>query len=484
MSSFAKTAFSGITWTTISIFSRNLVKLLQVAILTRILSKEDFGTIAIASLFIGFTQVFMEMGLSAAIIHKQDITKKHYSSLFWLNVFSGVLLSTLVWFAAVWIAAYYNDESLVPIIRLLGLNILFSSLGRQHRTQRQKQLDFKIMAFVDIIAAIFTFIIAVALARTGYGVYSLVYSTIFGVLIANLVFLVYGILGDKNIAFHFRLSDTYSYLRIGGFKMGSSIVDYLARELDIIIISSTMGRDTLGAYSLCKRIILILYSILSPILMTVLTPMFAEIQKSAVEMRNKFSRLIEIVSTFNYPIFFLVALLAPGLIRILYGETYTEYHLLLTILAINYGILAVMGPLTAVQVALGRTDLGFYWTIFRIISTSIYIYIGSRYSIYGIVIAILVGTVINMIPFWYIQIKKLLSIPLKVFFGNQLIPFVFAGGLFGLLKIFINIDVSLHGMIIFGTIYGIVYMGAMIYSSPKNYLVTQAVGILQKYRRN
>ena len=134
MASFTEKAHAGIKWTTVSVVSNSIVRLLQVAILTRFLSKEDFGTIAIASLFIGFTELFLDMGLSAAIIHKQDIPKKHYSSLFWLNVITGIILLVILLFSASLISKYYHDNSLTPIIQLLSLNILFSSLGRQHKT--------------------------------------------------------------------------------------------------------------------------------------------------------------------------------------------------------------------------------------------------------------------------------------------------------------------------------------------------------------
>ena len=75
----------GIIWTTLSSILRNVVSLLQIAILTRFLLKEEFGIIAIANMFLAFTTMFLDMGMAAGIIHKQNITKKEYSSIFWLN---------------------------------------------------------------------------------------------------------------------------------------------------------------------------------------------------------------------------------------------------------------------------------------------------------------------------------------------------------------------------------------------------------------
>ena len=329
---------------------------------------------------------------------------------------------------------------------------------------------------------ILTFAVAVLLAWSGYGVYSLVWSTIISILIPSLIYLVYGLRVDKNITFHFNFLETLSYLKIGIFQIGSRFFDYLARELDIFIISSTLGRDMLGVYSLCKKIVLMLYSIISPILMNVLTPLFAEIQGSTKELQSKFTKLIEIVSTLNYPLFFLVALLAPGIIRILYGTSYVDYHLIMSLLSINYGILSVSGVLTASQVALGRTDVGFYWTIFRIITTSLYVYIGSLFSLTGIAVAVLLGTLINLIPFWYIQIRKILHIPLKVFLGDQLVPFLVSGVLAIGLSFLVSKAISIWMMILIAVVFALIYIAAIRYFSPKNYTLNLVNGIYMKWK--
>jgi len=216
--------------------------------------------------------------------------------------------------------------------------------------------------------------------------------------------------------------------------------------------------------------------------MNVLTPLFAEIQSSAKEMQSKFTKLIEIVATLNYPIFFGVALLAPGIIKILYGNAYVDYYLILSLLSINYGILSVSGVLTASQVALGRTDIGFYWTMYRIITSSLYIYIGSLFSITGIAAAILVGTLINLVPFWFIQVRKILHIPLRVFFVEQLTPFLISGILFIGLSFFVNKNISIWLMVLLAVIFSLIYFAAIKYFSPNNYALNLVNAAYMKWK--
>ncbi len=234
-----KIAAKGMAWTTISTVIRSLVSILQVAILTRYLNKADFGVVAIATVFIGFSQIFLDMGISIGIMHKQDISKNQYSSLYWLNILTGVFLMLLLMAISPVVAKFYDDPSLIPILLLLSTSMLFSAIGNQHRIVQQKMLRFKLISLVEISSSVFTMIVAISLCVSGYGVYSLVFSTLFNALYTNVVFLIIGLKQDNHISLHFSIKDTYPFLKISVFSLGTQILDYFSREIDIIIISTT-----------------------------------------------------------------------------------------------------------------------------------------------------------------------------------------------------------------------------------------------------
>ena len=413
-------------WTTLSAIVNSVVKLLQIAILTRFLPKSDFGTIAIATLFIGFTELFLDMGISSAILHKQDTTKNEYSSLFWLNVFTGLILTAILWGLSPVIAQFYHDESLTLILRLLSLNVLISSVGRQHHTIRQKKLNFKFLAIVELTAYIGTFILAVLLAYMGYGIFSLVFSTIFSVAFPNFVNCAYGIYKDGNIQLHFRLKETYPFLKIGVFKIGSSILDYFSREFDVFIISTTLGKETLGVYSLCKKIIQMIYRLVNPILTKVLTPLFAKIQNDKQRLTANYLRVVNILATTNHPIYILIAILSTSILNTLYGPSYIEGQYVLSLLAVSYGLMSICNPVGTLQVALGRTDIGFYWTIFRIITNSLFIYVGALFSVNILAFAILVYNLLVIFPFWYMQYRPMLQISFSEYLKSTIYQFLIA----------------------------------------------------------
>lgn len=407
--SLLKETAKGVVWTTASTVVRSVVSLLQVAILTRFLEKSDFGIVAIASLFLGFTQIFLDLGISAGIMHKQDTTPKQYSSLFWLNIIMGVLLTAILCACSPLVAKAYKEPELVKIISLLSFTIFFSALGSQHRTVQQKKMRFKYISLVEIITAVLSLALAVVLAYRQYGVYSLVYANLFHTASAGLIFLGIGLYHDRNITFHFKLSETYDYLKIGVFSIGSHVLDYFSRELDILIISATLGKEVTGVYSLCKKLVLAIYGAVNPILTKVITPVFATIQKEKERIRQLYFDIVESLALLNMPIYCLLAIFATGILKYLYGDQYIDGALVLAFTALTYGVNTTGNPVGSLQIAMGRTDSGFYWTIIRIVATSIAIFIGAQFSINAIALSLLVLNFVVNPTFWRITIKPLIG---------------------------------------------------------------------------
>jgi teichuronic acid exporter len=417
--SLLHTTAKGVAWTTASTVVRSVVSLLQVAILTRFLDKSDFGIVAIATVFLGFTQIFLDLGISAGIMHKQDTTPQQYSSLFWLNIFMGVLLTGVLCACSPLVAKAYKEPCLTKIISLLSFTIFFSSLGSQHRTVQQKKMRFKYISIIEITTSLLSLVLAVLLAYFGFGVYSLVYSNLFHVASSSLLFLGIGLSKDRNISFHFKLSETYDYLKIGVFSIGSHVLDYFSREMDILIISATLGKEVTGLYSLCKKLVMAMYATVNPILTKVITPIFALIQKEKERVLQLYYDIIESLAILNMPIYCLIAIFSVGILKYLYGDQYTDGALILAFTALTYGINTTGSPVGSLQIAMGRTDSGFYWTICRIVATAIAIYVGSQFSINAIALSLLILNIVVNPAFWRVTIKPIIGGHYKDYFANS-----------------------------------------------------------------
>ncbi len=423
----ANKVITGIAWTTISSLARNFVSFIQIAVLTRFLDKASFGIVAIAGLFVSFTSLFMDMGISAGILYRQSISKKEYSSLFWLNILTGFLLTAILFLLSPFLTASYNSQELETVVKWLCFSVFISAIGNQQRVVCQKLLFFKRLAIIEIISSLITFIVAVVTAAKGFGVMSLAYSTLAGTLFNNCAHLIIGIIKDNRILIHFRFKETLPFLKIGVYSVGSQILDFFSRELDIIIVSSTLGLEFTGLYNIAKRIPIAIYRFVSPLLSRVFTPVFAKINRDKEKVTSQYLRLSHFMASFGFVIFFVIAALSPCIMDIVFGHDYIDGAIILSVFCIMYAFNSFMGVCGTLQVSMGRTDIGLYWTIFEIVSTGVIYYFSSLFGIYWFLAGILIKVLIEVVAIWYIQFRPILSIKFWDYYNSFKCPMLLCG---------------------------------------------------------
>lgn len=404
-------AVSGVKWTTMSSGLLALVQLIKVSVLVRYLDKADFGLMALIVFVMGFLNLFIDMGFSTAIIHKKDITKNEYSSLFWVNIFFSIGLFLILTIITPFIATFYNEPKLVFLLPLMCLSIVISALGRQFKTIDQKNLKFRRIAILDSFSAIIALLFAVLLAMNNYGVLALVYSTLLQFIIVNIFYLLIGIL-EEGIKFRLSLVEVKPFFKIGIYYVGGQVVNYFNRDVDILIVGKVFGAEILGGYSLAKQLVNRPAQIINPILTKVAAPVLVKFKHNIDDLQNNYLKLVNIISTLNITIYLGVIVFAGPIISILYGNEYSYIAFIVRILSCYMIIRSIGNPIGSLVVATGRTDLEFYWNLIVLVVIPVSILIGAGYGINGVVISILFFRILLFVPSWYFLIWKTIKIPL------------------------------------------------------------------------
>lgn len=411
---------SGVKWTSVSTITLAVVGLLKISVLARFLDAADFGLMALVTFVLGFMNLFMDMGLTSAILHKQDISDDEYASLYWINIIFSLILFGLISLVSPYIASFYEEPELTILIPLMAISIMISALGRQFKTVEQKYLNFKYIAITDIIGAISALVVGVVAAVRGYGVYSLVYAYLTQYTFSNVIYFVNG-LWVRGILFHFKFKETKPFLKIGIYQVGSQVINYFNRDLDILLIGKLFGPEVLGGYSLAKQLVQRPMQILNPIITKVATPVFSLIQSDNILLRRNFLSFLNIVSTANFTAYSLLALLAYPVVFILYGSDFTHIVVLVQILSVYMFIRSVGNPIGSLVVATGRTDLEFYWNIVVLLVTPIAIFIGAQYSVEIVAFSLVITMLLLLIPSWKLLINKVCGASLGQYL-NSYIP--------------------------------------------------------------
>tara|TARA_B100000809_G_C15140664_1_gene533154 strand:- start:9055 stop:10344 length:1290 start_codon:yes stop_codon:yes gene_type:complete len=411
---FSKSIIKGVKWTSVSTIGVAMASLIRISILTRFLETEDFGLMAIVVFVLGMLNLFTDMGLTSAIFHKQNISRKEYASLYWINLFFGVSLYGLIFLLSPLIASFYNEPRLTELILIMAVTIVFAGLGNQYKTIEQKNLNFKIIAIIELISSSLALLLAIVLAVKGYGIYALVFSALLQYSLPNLVFFIRGMI-IRPVLFYFNWTLAFPFLKIGVFEVGSQVVNYFNRDLDILIIGKLFSAEILGGYSLAKQLVYRPAQIINPIITKIANPLLAKFQDNIDELKVNYLKLIKIISSLNFIVYLLIIIFAPLVISILYGEGYSNIVGVVRILCVYMYIRSLGNPIGSLVIATGRTDRAFYWNLFSISIMPIFIFIGSQYSIEMVALSMAVGFLVLFVPNWWYLVRYMTGATLKEF---------------------------------------------------------------------
>jgi len=399
-------ALNGVKWTSISTVLNASIQLLQISILARYLDKGDFGLWAIIMLIIGFSQMFVDFGISSAIIHKQSTTNEQLSTLYWLNILMSLIIYGIIVLLSPFIANFYNEVTLTNLINLTAIIVVIQSFGKQYFVLFEKNLQFNILAKIDIASNLIGFMLAILLAIYGYGVYSLIYPTILVVALKSLLYIINGIKYHRP-KFIFALKDVKEYIRFGVFLLGSDMVNYFNSQFDVIVIGKVFGNETLGMYSIIKQLVMRPAQIINPIITRVTFPTMSKVQNDTEKLKNIYLKTINYLLSVNFPIYIAMIILAPEIITIFLGEKWLEAVEIFQLLSIYALIRSTGNPMGSLILAKGKSDYAFYWNIGLFFIIPITIYTGSFYGIEAVVWS-MVGLQIFLKYFgWRFLVNKL-----------------------------------------------------------------------------
>ena len=385
------------------------LRFITLAVLAHLLSPSDFGLMGMIMVVIGFAQAFADMGISNAIIHRQDATKDQLSSLYWLNILAGIIVFFVVCASAPLVVGFYHEPRLYHPLYLTAVIFLITPFGQQFQILMQKELRFNELAKIEIAAPIVNSAVAIVLAFSGFGVYSLIWGQLAGTTTKVLMLLRTG-LRNWRPGFHFSRRDLRGYLSFGLFQMGERSINYLNSNLDYLLIGSMLGAKSLGYYTLAYNLIIRPSSLINPVITKVAFPVFSRMQNDTAKLKRGYLKVLQLLSTVNFPIMAGLAVVAPIAVPVIFGEKWLPSIILIQILAI-VGLLRSTGsPVGSLMLAKGRADLGFKWNLALTVTQIPGLYVGAKLGgTVGVAIAFAILMCIYSVFNYIILIRTMLG---------------------------------------------------------------------------
>lgn len=354
-------AARGVRWNGLATALRVGFLTLRMVVLARLLSQRDFGLASMVGVVLGYAQAYVDLGLSSALIQKQEQDPERLSTIFWLNLLAGLASGALLFALQTPVALLFKEPALVDLIAVCALQLPMVALGQQFEALFQRDLRFKLIAVVQIGADAANTALAFVLALRGHGAWALVLGTLAGAAINSLALFALGV-RHWPVRLVFQPSKIKSHLRFGAYQLANVNVGYLTANLDTIIIGRFLGTEAVGVYSLAQRVTQLPKRYINPVIAKVAFPVFARQNRDKARIAESLLSLQRSLSHLNAPLIVGLCLVAPLLVPLVYGEKWRESVPLVQLLCAVSLLGGVAGPTQIVRTALGHVRFNFHWT--------------------------------------------------------------------------------------------------------------------------
>lgn len=398
MENTRQNVFSNIIWRFAERCGAQIVSFIVSIVLARILAPEAYGTIALITVFTNILQVFVDSGLGNALIQKKDADDIDFSTVFYTNLFSCLILYLLVFLCAPIIANFYKDQSLIALIRVLSLTIIISGVKNVQQAYVSRKLIFKKFFFATLAGTIGAAIIGIAMALKGFGVWALVTQQLFNLTVDTIVLWI-TVKWRPKLKFSFkRLKGLFSY----GWKLlVSSLIDTTYENVRQLIIGKLYSSSELAYYNRGKQFPNIIVTNINTSIDSVLLPTMSNEQENKERVRDMTRRAIKTSIYIMAPLMMGLAFTSNNVVKLLLTEKWMECVPYLCIFCITYMFYPIhTANLNAIK-SMGRSDLFLKMEIIKKIVGIILLLLTMRISPMAMALSLLVsGLISQLINSW------------------------------------------------------------------------------------
>ncbi|WP_375577903.1 lipopolysaccharide biosynthesis protein [Marivirga tractuosa] len=387
MSSLKKRSATALAWDMGGTIMRQGSGFIISIFLARLLEPAEFGLVGMAMVFISISQVFIDVGFSSALIQNKANTNLTYSSVFYLNVFAGFVLTAIFYFAAPLVGAFYESNQITELVQWLSLIFVFNSLNLVQQAILQRELNFKILTLRTVIASAIGGVLGVIFAFLGYGVYALVIQQIStGVLSTILLWTTSKWKPD----FNFSLIEVKKLTAFSSFVFFDRFISTIFQRIDILMIGKVFSPATLGFYTRAMSLQQLVTTYSSGSLTKIFYPVLSKLQDDVSEYARVYFKVISVISFTSFLLTGMLYVMGEDIIIILFGQKWYPSVPIFQILIIGVCTYPLNSMMVNAFMSKGKSRENFIIGIFRKLVRVIPLLIAYFYGIYEFTIGVVI----------------------------------------------------------------------------------------------
>lgn len=344
----------GMAWNAFEKIAIQGVSFIISIILARLLSPHDYGTIGMLTIFLTFSNVFIESGFPRALVQKQDRTELDFSTTLIFNILVSCVLYIILFFASPAIAVFYKTPELIALQRVFFIVIILNSLTIVQSAKLQINVDFKTIAIINGISTITSGLIAILAAYKGLGPWALVIQTLSRASISVILYWIFGHWIPKT---GFSKESFKKLFGFGSKLLATGLLSTTVTNINSLVVGKIYTPTNLGYYTRAQQFPELLSGTLGSVLNNATFPLMASLQNDRENLVYVFKKLVKTAAMVVFPAMVGLSVLSKPIIIVLLGEQWLPATELLFWLSLSY----IFTPLSIINMnilnAIGRSDL-------------------------------------------------------------------------------------------------------------------------------
>lgn len=368
---------NGLFWKVMENGGSQGIQFLVSVILARLLSPEEYGVVAIITIFITIANVLVQNGFSTALIQKQNVDDADFSSVFFFNLITSAVIYVCLFAGAPWIAAFYHNEEMTAVIRVLSIILFPGGVTSIQNAYISRKLEFKGLFLATLGAAVVSGGVSIAMAFGGMGVWALAWQQI-TYYFSLMIILFVTVSWRPKLLFAFdRIRVMFSF----GWKLlCASLIDTIFNNLHGLIMGKIYNEEVLGYYNRGDQFPKLIVNNLSAAIQSVMLPVLAASQNDLARVKSMLRRSIVTSSYLVLPMMAGMIAVADSLVLALLGEKWMFCVPFLRIMCVAYSFWPIhIANLQALN-AVGRSDIFLKLEVIKKAVGLAVLVIGIRYS--------------------------------------------------------------------------------------------------------
>lgn len=416
----SKKVLSGMKWKSLERLFIQIMNAVTPIVLARILTPEDFGAIAILTVFISLANTFVNNGLCTSIIQKKNSDNLDCSTVFYTQFLIAVVCYVIIFASAPLVGKFYKNMSLVPMIRVMSVSVIIGSFTSMQTTVLKKNMQFGKSFISHILATIMYGAVGIILAYNGFGCWSLVWANIANTTILALSStLVVRWWPDWAFSFK-RLKSLFSYswkLTVGW------LIGTIHQDLYTLVIGKKFSSATLGYYNRAGSFPQIINKTVTEVVDGVMFPALSKIQDDPQRLKTTGRTLISTNAYVLFAVFFGLSAVSENLIIVLLTAKWLPAVPMMRIVCITYALNAINNSNMHIFTSMGRSDIFMKFEMIKRTISILLLIIMSFINIYAVIIVLLLMAVLSNCMNAY-QNSKLLNYSYREFAADMLPSFI------------------------------------------------------------